>query len=192
MAPFIPCFQQKNGPRRTGRSTHKEPSGSSSAERRARVYILFCRETIPAVLFRGAGQKVPLRRPRRVLSVRRMKYSSYSPFRFEITYDRTPDNNKRMEKVKCFLKFYLFALYFFTGVCYSVRGTLGLKNNERRKRWRFKKTKHASNNSHHGRWFHSGLKAIWENCQPVSLTLDKLRHGIPDSWEEQRKIFLEE
>ena len=36
------------------------------------------------------------------------------------------------------------------------------------------------------------VKAIWENRQPVSLTLDKLRHGIPDSWEEQRKIFLEE
>ena len=30
-----------------------------------------------------------------------------------------------------------------------------------------------------------------ENRQPVSLTLDKLRHGIPDSWEEQRKLFLE-
>ena len=36
------------------------------------------------------------------------------------------------------------------------------------------------------------VKAIWENRQPVSLTLDKLRRGIPDSWEEQRKIFLDE
>ena len=36
------------------------------------------------------------------------------------------------------------------------------------------------------------VKAIWENRQPVSLTLDKLRRGIPDSWEEQRKIFLGE
>jgi len=36
------------------------------------------------------------------------------------------------------------------------------------------------------------VKAIWENRQPVSLTLDKLRRGIPDSWEEQRKLFLEE
>ena len=35
------------------------------------------------------------------------------------------------------------------------------------------------------------VKAIWENRQPVSLTLDKLRCGIPDSWEEQRKLFLE-
>ena len=35
------------------------------------------------------------------------------------------------------------------------------------------------------------VKAIWENRQPVSLTLDKLRRGIPDSWEEQRKLFLE-
>ena len=34
------------------------------------------------------------------------------------------------------------------------------------------------------------VKAIWENRQPVSLTLDKLRRGIPDSWEEQRKLFL--
>ena len=36
------------------------------------------------------------------------------------------------------------------------------------------------------------VKAIWENRQPVSLTLDKLRRGIPDSWEEQRKLFLAE
>ena len=36
------------------------------------------------------------------------------------------------------------------------------------------------------------VKAIWENRQPVSLTLEKLRRGIPDSWEEQRKIFLDE
>ena len=36
------------------------------------------------------------------------------------------------------------------------------------------------------------VKAIWENRQPVSLTLDKLRGGIPDSWEEQRKLFLAE
>jgi len=36
------------------------------------------------------------------------------------------------------------------------------------------------------------VKAIWENRQPVSLTLEKLRRGIPDSWEEQRKLFLEE
>ena len=35
------------------------------------------------------------------------------------------------------------------------------------------------------------VKAIWENRQPVSLTLEKLRRGIPDSWEEQRKLFLE-
>ena len=34
------------------------------------------------------------------------------------------------------------------------------------------------------------VKAIWEKRQPVSLTLDKLRRGIPDSWEEQRKLFL--
>ena len=36
------------------------------------------------------------------------------------------------------------------------------------------------------------VKAIWENRQPVSLTLDKLRRGIPDSWAEQRKLFLAE
>ena len=36
------------------------------------------------------------------------------------------------------------------------------------------------------------VKMIWENHQPASLTLDKLRRGIPDSWEEQRKLFLEE
>ena len=35
------------------------------------------------------------------------------------------------------------------------------------------------------------VKAIWENRQPVGLTLDKLRRGIPDSWTEQRKIFIE-
>ena len=34
------------------------------------------------------------------------------------------------------------------------------------------------------------VKAIWENRQPVTLSLDKLRRGIPDSWEEQRKLFL--
>ena len=33
------------------------------------------------------------------------------------------------------------------------------------------------------------VKLIWEGCQPKGLTLDKLRHGIPDSWEEQRKVF---
>ena len=36
------------------------------------------------------------------------------------------------------------------------------------------------------------VKMIWENRQPVSLTLDKLRRGIPESWEEQRKLFLGE
>ena len=36
------------------------------------------------------------------------------------------------------------------------------------------------------------VKLIWENRQPASLTLDKLRRGIPDSWEEQRKLFLGE
>lgn len=36
------------------------------------------------------------------------------------------------------------------------------------------------------------VKAIWENRQPVSLTLDKLRRSIPDSWAEQRKLFLAE
>ena len=34
------------------------------------------------------------------------------------------------------------------------------------------------------------VKAIWENRQPVSLTLDKHRRDIPDSGEEQRKLFL--
>ena len=29
-----------------------------------------------------------------------------------------------------------------------------------------------------------------ENRQPETLTLDKLRKGIPESWEEQRKLFL--
>ena len=36
------------------------------------------------------------------------------------------------------------------------------------------------------------VKAIWENRQPVTLSLDKLRRGIPDSWEDQRKLFLAE
>ena len=36
------------------------------------------------------------------------------------------------------------------------------------------------------------VKAIWENRQPVSLTLNKLRRGIPDNWAEQRKLFLAE
>lgn len=34
------------------------------------------------------------------------------------------------------------------------------------------------------------VKLIWENRQPETLTLDKLRKGIPESWEEQRKLFL--
>ena len=34
------------------------------------------------------------------------------------------------------------------------------------------------------------LKLIWENRQPETLTLDKLCRGIPESWEEQRKLFL--
>ena len=34
------------------------------------------------------------------------------------------------------------------------------------------------------------VKLIWENCQPETLTLDKLRKGIPESREEQRKLFL--
>ena len=34
------------------------------------------------------------------------------------------------------------------------------------------------------------VKLIWENRQPSTLTLDKLRKGIPESWEEQRKLFL--
>ena len=34
------------------------------------------------------------------------------------------------------------------------------------------------------------VKLIWENRQPETLTLDKLRRGIPESWEEQRKLFL--
>ncbi|MBE6367793.1 MAG: hypothetical protein E7052_07800 [Lentisphaerae bacterium] len=33
-------------------------------------------------------------------------------------------------------------------------------------------------------------KAIWENRHSETLTLDKLRKGIPESWEEQRKLFL--
>jgi hypothetical protein len=31
---------------------------------------------------------------------------------------------------------------------------------------------------------------IWNGTAPDSLTLDKLRRGIPESWEEQRKLFL--
>ena len=34
------------------------------------------------------------------------------------------------------------------------------------------------------------VKLIWENRQPETLTLDKLRKGIPESWEEQRKLFI--
>ena len=34
------------------------------------------------------------------------------------------------------------------------------------------------------------VKLIWENRHPSTLTLDKLRKGIPESWEEQRKLFL--
>ena len=34
------------------------------------------------------------------------------------------------------------------------------------------------------------VKLIWENRQPETLTLDKLRKGIPENWEEQRKLFL--
>ena len=34
------------------------------------------------------------------------------------------------------------------------------------------------------------VKLIWENRQPETLTLDNLRKGIPESWEEQRKLFL--
>ena len=34
------------------------------------------------------------------------------------------------------------------------------------------------------------VKLIRENRQPETLTLDKLRKGIPESWEEQRKLFL--
>ena len=34
------------------------------------------------------------------------------------------------------------------------------------------------------------IKLIWENRQPETLTLDNLRKGIPESWEEQRKSFL--
>ena len=34
------------------------------------------------------------------------------------------------------------------------------------------------------------VKLIWENRHPETLTLDKLRRGIPESWEEQRKLFL--
>ena len=33
-------------------------------------------------------------------------------------------------------------------------------------------------------------KAIWKNRHPETLTLDKLRKGIPESWEAQRKLFL--
>ena len=34
------------------------------------------------------------------------------------------------------------------------------------------------------------VKLIRENRQPETLTWDKLRRGIPESWEEQRKLFL--
>ncbi|MBE6388508.1 MAG: hypothetical protein E7045_10730 [Lentisphaerae bacterium] len=34
------------------------------------------------------------------------------------------------------------------------------------------------------------VKLIWENRQQETLTLDKLRGGIPESWEEQQKLFL--
>ena len=34
------------------------------------------------------------------------------------------------------------------------------------------------------------VKLIWENRHPETLTLDKLRRGIPESWEEQRKLFM--
>ncbi|MDD3703711.1 MAG: hypothetical protein PHR12_05720 [Victivallaceae bacterium] len=34
------------------------------------------------------------------------------------------------------------------------------------------------------------IKMIWNGTAPDSLTLDKLRRGIPESWEEQRKLFL--
>ena len=33
-------------------------------------------------------------------------------------------------------------------------------------------------------------KLIWETRQPETLTLDNLRKGIPESWDEQRKLFL--
>ena len=34
------------------------------------------------------------------------------------------------------------------------------------------------------------VKLIWENCQPETLTWDKLRRGILESWEEPRKLFM--
>ena len=34
------------------------------------------------------------------------------------------------------------------------------------------------------------VKLIWENRHQSTLTFDKLRKGIPESWEEQRKLFL--
>ena len=34
------------------------------------------------------------------------------------------------------------------------------------------------------------VKLIWENRQPETLPWDKLRKGIPESWDEQRKLFL--
>ena len=34
------------------------------------------------------------------------------------------------------------------------------------------------------------VKLIWENRHPETLTLDNLRKGIPESWDEQRKLFL--
>ena len=36
------------------------------------------------------------------------------------------------------------------------------------------------------------VKLIWENRQPVTLTLEKLRRGIPDDWAEQRRVLLGE
>ena len=34
------------------------------------------------------------------------------------------------------------------------------------------------------------VKLIWENRHPETLTLGKLRKGIPESWEEQRRLFF--
>ena len=33
------------------------------------------------------------------------------------------------------------------------------------------------------------VKLIWENRQPETLTLDNLRKGIPESWDEQRHYW---
>ena len=33
------------------------------------------------------------------------------------------------------------------------------------------------------------VKLIWENRQPETLTLDNLRKGIPESWDEQRDFL---